>query len=195
MDLDNTEKALEAFRKYVRQQARSRLSKAKPSAKKVTGELYDRLEGKLDVGPNWFSLSWDLGYGVFQDQGVKGANPSNVSKNAKIRGQQAPNSPYRFGSGKFSGTWDKFVRNLVPWVKSKRLRLRDDQGRFVRGNYKSVAYVVARNIYSRGIRPSLFFTKPFEDGFKRLPDELAEAFGLDVEGFLQFTINQDLKNK
>jgi hypothetical protein len=33
-------------------------------------------------------------YGKFVDKGVKGANPSNVSPNAKIRGQQAPNSPY-----------------------------------------------------------------------------------------------------
>jgi hypothetical protein len=32
-------------------------------------------------------------YGVFQDKGVKGKDPSKVSKNAKIKGQQAPNSP------------------------------------------------------------------------------------------------------
>ena len=32
-------------------------------------------------------------YGFYQDLGVKGKNPSKVSKNAKIKGQQAPNSP------------------------------------------------------------------------------------------------------
>jgi len=37
----------------------------------------------------------------------------------------------------------------------------------------------------------LFFTKPFEQGFKKLPDELIEKFGLDVEDFLAFTLKED----
>jgi len=42
----------------------------------------------------------------------------------------------------------------------------------------------------------LFFTKPFEQAFKKLPDELTESFGLDVEDFLAFALKQDrLKNK
>jgi hypothetical protein len=31
---------------------------------------------------------------------LSGKDPSKVSKNAKIKGQQAPNSPYKFGSAK-----------------------------------------------------------------------------------------------
>ena len=50
--------------------------------------------------------------------------------------------------------------------------------------------MIASNIYNRGLKPSLFFTKPFEQGFKKLPDELLEAYGLDVEEFLQFTLNK-----
>jgi hypothetical protein len=46
------------------------------------------------------------------------------------------------------------------------------------------------NIYARGIKPSLFFTKPFEAAFRKLPDELIQAYGLDVEEFLQYTINK-----
>ena len=33
-------------------------------------------------------------------------------------------------------------------------------------------------------------TKPFEKAFERLPDELVEAYGLDVEQFLEYTINK-----
>ena len=44
-------------------------------------------------------------YGFYQDLGVKGKNPSKVSENAKIDGLQAPNSPYKFGSGKSKGTF------------------------------------------------------------------------------------------
>ena len=46
-------------------------------------------------------------YGVFQDKGVKGKDPSKVSPNAKITGQQAPNSPFKFGTGK-TGNYNEF---------------------------------------------------------------------------------------
>jgi hypothetical protein len=68
--------------------------------------------------------------------------------------------------------------------------LRDSKGKFTQGNVKTIAQIVARNIYFRGIKPSLFFTKPFEKAFERLPNELVEAYGLDVEQFLQYTINK-----
>jgi hypothetical protein len=40
--------------------------------------------------------------------------------------------------------------------------------------------MIARGVYMNGIKPSLFFTKPFEKAFKQLPDTLVEAFGLDA---------------
>ena len=51
-------------------------------------------------------------YGLFQDEGVKGKDPSKVSPNAKIKGQQAPNSPYRFGTGSSSGTFAQFAKRM-----------------------------------------------------------------------------------
>ena len=57
-------------------------------------------------------------------------------------------------------------------------------------SYKSTAYLIAGGILKNGIKPSLFFTKPFEAAFKNLPDELTQAYGLDVEQFLQYTINK-----
>jgi hypothetical protein len=33
----------------------------------------------------------------------------------------------------------------------------------------------------KGIKPSMFFTKPFNVGFERLPKELQEKFGIDIE--------------
>ena len=185
--LTNTKESLEKFRKFVAQQSRSRLSKA---GKNDSKGLYKRLDGVLKVSPNSFKLSWDLGYGTFQDLGVKGADPSKVSPNAKITGQQAPNSPYRFGTGSAKGKWGQFIASLEKWAKRKNVRFRDDKGKYVKGNYKSLAYIIAGNIYNRGLKPSLFFTKPFEQGFKKLPDELLEAYGLDVEEFLQFTLNK-----
>ena len=48
----------------------------------------------------------------------------------------------------------------------------------------------ARSVWNKGIKASLFFTKPFEKGFKRLPQELRQAYGLDIEEFLDYTIKQ-----
>ena len=193
-DLKNTRDSLNKFAKYVIQQARTNLSKKKKNA---TSDLYGSLGYDLKVSPNSFNLEfYMLPYGEFVDQGVRGKDPSNVSINAQITGQQAPNSPFRFGSGTHKGTWKKFVENLEGWVKKKRVRLRVYKtvngkqvptGKFAKGNYKSVAYIVAGNIYNRGIKPSLFFTKPFERSFKNLPEQLVEAYALEVMDFMKFT--------
>jgi hypothetical protein len=191
MQLDETREALNKFAKYVVQQSRSNLTK---SGKNVSKELYNSLGYDLNVSKNSFSLSILMeDYGMFQDKGVKGKDPSKVSKNAKIKGQQAPNSPYKFGSGNYSGQWSKFVGKLEVWAKKKNIRLRDEKGRFKRGNYKTIAQVIAGNIYNRGIKPSMFFTTPFQKAFKDLPEELILSFGLDLERFIDFTIKDNLK--
>jgi hypothetical protein len=191
MQLEETRDALNKFAKYVIQQSRSNLSK---SGKNVSKELYNSLGYDLNVSKNSFSLSILMeDYGLFQDKGVKGKDPSKVSKNAKIKGQQAPNSPYKFGSGNYSGQWSSFVGKLEVWAKRKNIRLRDEKGRFKRGNYKTIAQVIASNIYNRGIKPSMFFTTPFQKAFKDLPEELILSFGLDLERFIDFTIKDNLK--
>jgi hypothetical protein len=75
----------------------------------------------------------------------------------------------------------------------RNIRLRDEKGRFKRGNYKTIAQVIAGNIYNRGIKPSMFFTTPFQKAFKDLPEELILSFGLDLERFIDFTIKDNLK--
>jgi hypothetical protein len=191
MQLKETRDALNKFAKYVIQQSRSNLSKSK---KNFSKQLYNSLDYDLNVSKNSFSLSILMeDYGLFQDKGVKGKDPSKVSKNAKIKGQQAPNSPYKFGSGNYSGQWSSFVGKLEVWAKRKNIRLRDEKGRFKRGNYKTIAQVIAGNIYNRGIKPSMFFTTPFQKAFKDLPEELILSFGLDLERFIDFTIKDNLK--
>jgi hypothetical protein len=56
--------------------------------------------------------------GCFKTRELSGKDPSKVSKNAKIKGQQAPNSPY-FGSGNYSGQWSSFVGKLEVWAKER----------------------------------------------------------------------------
>jgi len=65
----------------------------------------------------------------------------------------------------------------------------DDKGKFTKGNYKSIGIIIAKNIWARGIKPSLFFTKPFEAGYKKYIDtDLIKAFGDDIETLIDYTL-------
>lgn len=50
---------------------------------------------------------------------------------------------------------------------------------------KAKTFLITRAIYNKGLKPTNFFSKAFEAGFKRLPDDLNKAFGLDVESLLK----------
>ena len=179
---------LNKFAKYVVQQSRSNLTKSKNND---TKKLYNSLGYKVLKSNKGTSMAFNMAdYGTFQDKGVKGKDPSKVSPNSKIRGQQAPNSPYRFGSGSQKGTFKKFVKSMSDYAKRKGIRFRDKKGRFVKGGYDAVGYVIARNIYYRGIKPSMFFTKPFEAAFKRLPDELLKAYSVGIEKQIQINLKE-----
>tara|TARA_B110000977_G_scaffold84542_1_gene112899 strand:+ start:435 stop:995 length:561 start_codon:yes stop_codon:yes gene_type:complete len=183
--LSNVNKELNRFAKYVISQSRANLTRAK----KGGGSLYKSLDSNVKVNKNSFELSFLMeDYGVFQDKGVKGKDPSKVSPNAKITGQQAPNSEYKFGSGK-TGNYKGFVLSIEKWAKKKNIRLRDKKGKFTKGNYKTIAHIIAGNIYNRGIKPSLFFTKPFEKAFKNIDKDLIKAYKLDIETLMENSIN------
>ena len=171
----NTKIALEAFRDYVIQQARTNLTK---NNKNVTSDLYNSLNGIVKVMPNSISLQFEMeDYGQFQDKGVKGTK-SNYLENK--------NSPFSFGTG--TGKKGGLSEGIKKWVAARRFQFRDKKGKFL--SYESTAYIIARSIYNKVIKASLFFTKPFERAFERLPKDLVEAYGLDIEEFLEYTIKQ-----
>jgi hypothetical protein len=41
-------------------------------------------------------------------------------------------------------------------------------------------FALARSIFNNGLKKSLFFTKPFEAAYKKLPEELVQKYGLDA---------------
>ena len=169
------ESALQRFAKHVVSRSRANLTK---QDKRATGSLYDSLDYEITVSKNSFKLRILMEqYAMFQDRGVRGADPSLV-KNGQ---QKAPLSPYRF-KNKMPP-----LKPILDWVKLKKIRLRDEKGKFKKGGYKTVAFLVQRSIYAQGLKPSLFFTKPFIKAFDNLPDDIVEAYGLDLEQFINFT--------
>ena len=77
---------------------------------------------------------------------------------------------------------------LRKWVEDRRIQFRDNSGRFQ--TYDQTAWAVVKSIGKKGIEPSTFYTRPFNLGFQKLPNEVAEAYALDVEEFLDFTIDK-----
>ncbi len=163
---EQTEKALEAFLKYTVSQAKANLTRRK---KNSTRALYDSLDYEYNVSKNSFSASITaLDYGEFQDKGVSG-------KKKKY------NTPYSYKDKMPpASAFDK-------WIVRKGIAPRNEQGQFQ--TRKGIAFAIARSVFINGIKPSRFLSDPFEKGFKRLPDEIIEAFGLDVETFLKQIIN------
>ena len=54
-------------------------------------------------------------------------------------------------------------------------------------------FLIARSIYRRGIKPSLFFTKALEGAYKKLPDELIKKYGLDAEKLVTRALDEVIK--
>lgn len=167
MRLKQTQKAIDAFREYIIKQARTNLTKSK---KNVSKDLYNSIKGVTKAFPNSIQVQFEMEYyGKFVDKGVSGT-------------EKKYNTPYSYTDKRPPR------KTLEEWVSKRRFQFRDDKGRFM--SYKTMAFLIQRSIYEKGIKPSLFFTKPFEKAFKNLPNELVEAYGLDLEQFLQFTFKK-----
>jgi len=172
--VEEVQKYMSIFAKAVIKESRSRLSK---SGKKDTNNLYGSLGYDLKVFKNSFSLSFFMEeYGAFVDEGVQGKRSS----------AKAPQSPFRFGSG--SGRKGGLTKAISTWIKRKGLKGRDKKsGRFITD--KSLAFLISRSIYNKGIAPSMFFTRPFENAFKNLPDEIIQKFNLDIDELIESSLN------
>ena len=147
---------LNKFRDYVISQAKANLTRQR---KNVSKSLYNSIKGNVKAMPNSFSMEFMMEeYGFYQDKGVSGVK-KKYNTDYKYTNKMPP-----------AKAFDKWVvkRGLAPREK----------GKFA--NRKSLSFAIARSVYINGIKPSLFFTKPFEKAYKRLPQDLVEAFGLDA---------------
>ncbi len=106
-------------------------------------------------------------YGEYQDKGVSGV-------------KRKFNTPY------------KYTNKMPPpkafanWVVRKGLQgVRDKNGRFI--PRKSLQWAIAKSVYNNGIKPSYFFSAPFKVNFKKLPQEIVQAFELTPDDFQAFT--------
>jgi hypothetical protein len=181
----NVQKTIEKFRDYVIRESKDNLKRGgQYGSYNNTSALSNSLKGEIVTENGFTIVGFKMAdYGAYRDQGVKGKTSSN----------KAPNSPFKFGSG--TGRKGGLTEGIKKWVKQKGFQFRSKEegskGRFL--SYDSTAYLITRSIFHKGIKPSLFFTKPFEEGYKKYIDvDLLKAFGQDIETMVDYNL-KDIK--
>ena len=164
---DKLNARLEEFFKAVKKQARQNLSKGTKLQRKKrpinnTKRLYNSIKyEKLFESKDGIAYGMSmLDYGDYIDSGVKGTKSNyRVNKNTPFKYKSQPPSTALGG-----------------WAKAKNIRFRDLKGRYTKGTYKQIGFVLARSIFEKGIRANNFFTIPFVNEFKKLPEDLQNIF-------------------
>jgi hypothetical protein len=171
MQKAEVQKALEKFRDHVVSVSKRNLTNSKKNSSK---KLYNSIKGNVKAMPNSFSMEFTMeDYGVFQDAGVSGT-------------KKKYNTPYSYKSKMPP------VKAFDKWIVRKGLAPRKSGGQFT--SRKSLAFLIARSVFRNGIKPSLFFTKPFEAAYKKLPQELVEVYGLDAIKLFNEQIDEIINN-
>lgn len=164
-------RAIEKYAKFVIEQSKQNLKKPKKpfgQSSNASGSLSSSLEYKIQ-GKKIKFLSND--YGQFIDIGVRGSE-STYSQTAQA--QTKAKEHFKFKTGPHSSIFNN-------WIRQKGIKGRDKKtGRFITN--KSLSYLIARSIGKKGIRATLFFTKPFNRGLDLFGDEIAEAYLKDKIG-------------
>ncbi len=167
-------KALQKFRDLVVAEAKAELQRL---GKNTSGKLSNSIKGEVKEMPNSIGVYFEMEpYGNFQDKGVSGT-------------ERKFDTPYSYKSGIQNRP---SPRHFDKWVVKKGLAPRGAGGKFAKRS--SIKFALAYHIQKYGIKPSLFFTKPFEAAYKTLPDTLIDKYGLDAEQLLNEILDQNLKN-
>ena len=166
--------ALNKFGRYVVQQSKSNLTR---KGKKDTSGLYNSISYSAKQSKNSFEFSISMeDYGTYVDKGVKGVGGTKADGKAWKK-KKVTNNFYKYTTkrppaGVFNG-----------WIVRKGLAARNTSGQFTKR--KGLQFAIANSVFHTGLETTEFFTKPFEQAFKRLPDEIVQAYGLEVDRFMQ----------
>ena len=156
-----TKAVLNEWKNYVVLGSRSRLRrsgvyKGSRLQKSIKGQITQKLfrdgKGRFTGGGERPILTFSFNaYGEFVDQGVRGTD-------SRVKGYVGEGK-YRFKKSKKRIP----VSAVKQWAERRGLN----------------AWAVSRNVHRRGIKRSLFFSRPFELSMERFSDRFAEALQQD----------------
>ena len=186
MNLRNVTEVIQEFASKVVYEAKFNAQK-----QAVSGRLLNSISFTKKISERQSLISFFMeGYGKYQDLGIKGTK-SGESVGKKYYGSSFPEYKYTTKMPPPSA-FDQWVIRKGSFNKT----IRDVKGRFKRrsvdsvGFQKSLTFLIARSIFGKGIKPTLFFTKPFTKYFKELPEQIAVADGEDFDTALQLIFDK-----
>lgn len=181
--MTNVEKYLTSVGDEVIKGAKSILRKNK----KGGGNLEKSLSFEvIPIGDDFALRFYMADYGTFVDKGVKGAGGEIKSgeHKGKYGGRRwymtwegkRKDSPYKFGSGKSSGS---IYKGIGSFIRKKGLQPRSEGGQFMTTAGLKIAIV--KVLWTKGIHGISFFQKPFGEAWKTFDVGLAEALKKDIK--------------
>jgi hypothetical protein len=181
--LTPTATALQRFQQHVVSQSKRNLT---TKNKNVSKGLYNSIKGDVKQSANSIQILFTmLDYGFYQDRGVKG-----VKSGRSLSG-------FKFGTK--TGEKGGLTEGIYKWVKARNIQFRERRpdgtstGKFL--SSRQTANLITRSIWNKGIKPTEFFSKPFEAAYKNLPSELVETYGLEAEALFDQILTQNFKKK
>lgn len=178
----HTEKVLKDFADAVFNQAKRNLQ-----GKTDSKNLINSFDSDVKVSENSIKLALTMAdYGFYQDEGVKGVGGvrkttsrfNSRNNKGKMWKQNGKGSRFSFKKPSINIYGSNKGVGIGGWAKSKGLN----------------PYAIARSVAMQGFKGSKFMTKALEKEFKTLPDELVEAYGLDINDFLDFAFKDNIKS-
>jgi hypothetical protein len=167
MTYENLKDALAEVRDLIIMESKQNLI----AAEKGGGALEDSIKGTPVTEDN-DTLKFQIlmeDYATFVDKGVSGTETKY-------------DTPYSYT--------DKMPppSSLDKWTVRKGIAPRDDKGRFM--PRKTLQFLIARSIFKNGIKPSLFYTKPYHKYLKSISKRLEKQYRVDVMDFTEFIIKE-----
>lgn len=155
------------------------------------GKLESSLKYSINVNSEVYTLDFIMEeYGAFVDKGVSGAggkiktgkragtyNGINQYKNWK---SEVLNTPFRFGSGKSSGS---IYKGIGSFIRKKGLQPRVEKGKKGGGQFKTtlpLKIAMVKVLWTKGIKGVSFFQNALRVTYKRFQGEFAREFNLSV---------------
>ena len=169
MKTENLERYLNSFANQVVKESKAILQRQKGKT-----ALASSIKTTVTTDPNGYSVKFFMAdYGTFVDKGVSGNKTKRSFTNYK---GQNESSPYKYTNKQPpSGILDK-------WSVRKGIAPRDEKGRFIKR--KSLIFLIARSIKSKGIQGISFFQKPLGINYKDLQNNLLKEFKEDVSTYI-----------
>jgi len=172
MRKEKLQRAVQTFRDTVVENAKSNLKKLKKDA---SGKLSNSIEGQIVQNAEEIDVIFKMMYyGMFQDQGVDGKKVKHGSP-FSFKSKMPPPSA------------------LDKWIVTRGIAPRDKNGRFM--TRQQTQFIIARGIFNKGIKRSLFFTQPFNDAVKEAGKTFQNALGKDMSLYMEYIIGRSNRKR